>query len=472
MKAMLSRRLMLRSLVAICGFFALLTIASFVVMVTNDVRSLNTRIASVAERVPEAFRVYRVRAGDPDSAAHAIVRQAEVTGLLVSVANAQRRVIARPTPSEAGGTVFLNRSKDRAEPATPDQLARSVVGLATAFGLVSEHVALAGLDVTIGADPAELAATFRRYGLTLFVLLALAGACAVGAASILTREAMRPLRDVVEALEAFASGDLRSRPVTSSAGDEEMRRLTTAYNGAVEQVTAAFGGRDQAEAEMKRFIEDAAHQLRTPLTVIQGFIGILLKSDFTSEADRVTVLQSMDRQSRSMTGLIDKLTVLDRWAVEGSHPQLLDVGDCVEGVVRSLAAAFPRRDVSLSCESACYAFADPSEMREALGNVVENAFKYAHPAAIAVTVRRDTADVVVVVADAGPGIAADDRVHVFDRFYRGAQREIAGSGLGLAITKRAVERAGGGVSLESDVGSGATVTIRLPHRSAEAALVS
>jgi signal transduction histidine kinase len=467
---MLSRRLMLQSLVAICVFLALLTVALFVVMVTNDVRNLNTRITSVAERVPEAFRVYRVRAGNTNAGAHAIVRQAEVAGLLVSVANAQRRVIARPTLSETGGTIFLNRPKDRAEPATPDQLARSVVGLATAFGLVAEHVARDGLDVTIGADPGELAATFRRYGLTLFALLAVAGVCAVGAANILTREAMRPLHDVVEALEAFASGDLRSRPVTASAGDEEMRRLTTAYNGAVEQVSAAFGGRDQAEAEMKRFIEDAAHQLRTPLTVIQGFIGILLKSNSTSEAERITILQSMDRQSRSMTGLIDKLTVLDRWAVERSHPQLLDVGDCVEGVVRSLAAAFPRREVSLSCESACYAFVDPSEMREAFSNVVENAFKYADPAAIAVTVRRDSADVVVVVADQGPGVAAGDRVHVFDRFFRGAQREIAGSGLGLAITKRAVERAGGYVKLEGDDGSGATVTIRLPHRSADPAL--
>jgi signal transduction histidine kinase len=467
---MLSRRLMLQSLVAICGFLALLTVASFVFMITNDVRNMNARSTSAVERVPEAFRVYRVRAGDPDSAAHAIVRQADVARLLISVANAQRRVIARPAASDAGGTVFLNRSKDRAEPAAPDQLSRSVFGLATAFGLVSQHVALDGLDVTISADPGELAATFQRYGLTVLVLLALAGACAVGAANILTREAMRPLRDVVEALEAFASGDLRSRPVTSSAGDEEMRRLTTAYNGAVEQVTAAFGGRDQAEAEMKRFIEDAAHQLRTPLTVIQGFIGILLKSNSTSEADRITILQSMDRQSRSMTGLIDKLTVLDRWAVERSHPQLLDVGDCVEGVVRSLAAAFPRREVSLSSESACYAFVDPSEMREALSNVVENAFKYADPAAIAVTVRRDGADIVVVVADNGPGVGPDDRLHVFDRFYRGSQREIAGSGLGLAITKRAVERAGGYVSLESDDGSGATVTIRLPHRSADAAL--
>ena len=217
---------------------------------------------------------------------------------------------------------------------------------------------------------------------------------------------------------------------------------------------------------MKRFIEDAAHQLRTPLTVIQGFIGILLKSNSTTDAERITILQSMDRQSRSMTGLIDKLTVLDRWAVERSHPQLLDVGDCVEGVVRSIAAAFPRREVALSCESACYAFVDPSEMREALSNVVENAFKYADPAAIAASVRRERDDIVIVVADAGPGIAADDRAHVFDRFYRGVQREIAGSGLGLAITKRAVERAGGRVALESDEGAGATVTIRLPHRSA------
>ncbi len=468
MTSSFSRRLMLESGLAVGGLFALLAIALAVILFADDVRNLNGRIASVAARVPEAFRVYDVPAARPGAGAHAIVRQADTAGLLISVANTQMRVLAIPPRAAGGRTTFVRRPKDRAEPGAPDQYARSVDGLATAFGLIGQHVSLDGLDVTVVADPEMLGTTISRFGLALLVMLLVTGGCAYGAARVLKREALRPLHDVVDALEAFAAGDLRPRPVKAVAASDELGRLSAAYNGAVAQVAAAFSQRDHAEAEMQRFIEDAAHQLRTPLTVIQGFIGILLKNAPQSEADRVTIMQAMDRQSRSMAGMIEKLMVLDRYEAVRSHPQLMDIGDGVEVLVRSLTAALPVRDLALSCEAACYAFVDPGEIRDAISNVVENALKYAAPAEIAVSVRRDGDDVAIVVADRGPGIGSDDREHVFDRFYRGEQRDVVGSGLGLAITKRAVERAGGRVALESERGRGTTVTVRLPYHAADA----
>jgi signal transduction histidine kinase len=277
----------------------------------------------------------------------------------------------------------------------------------------------------------------------------------------LNRQALRPLEQVVAALEAFG---LTPRPVEAASMDE-LGRLAVAYNRAAAQVTAAFGRRDLAEAEMRRFIEDAAHQLRTPLTVIQGFIGILLKNDLKDQADRERIMCSMDRSIRSMASLIEKLTLLDQWAVTRTNPQLIDIGDWIAGVIQPFAAAFPDRDISLSHEATCYALVDSAELKEAFGNIVDNSIKYGKPAPISVAVRKDDRNVYIDVTDGGLGFSDEEKPHAFERFYRGQQRQVVGSGLGLAIAKRAVERAGGSITLESERGVGTKVTIALPTKS-------
>ena len=186
-----------------------------------------------------------------------------------------------------------------------------------------------------------LASIIRRFSFVLPGLLVIIFMFAYVASKRLNRQALRPLEQVVAALEAFG---LTPRPVEAASMDE-LGRLAVAYNRAAAQVTAAFGRRDLAEAEMRRFIEDAAHQLRTPLTVIQGFIGILLKNDLKDQADRERIMCSMDRSIRSMASLIEKLTLLDQWAVTRTNPQLIDIGDWIAGVIQPFAAAFPDRAV-------------------------------------------------------------------------------------------------------------------------------
>jgi two-component system, OmpR family, sensor kinase len=293
-----------------------------------------------------------------------------------------------------------------------------------------------------------------------FVVIAI---LAYAATRLLYREAVRPLDEVVAALEAFGAGDLTLRPVDAAAKDD-FGRLALAYNGAVRQMTAAFAERDRAEAETRRFIADGAHQLRTPLTVIQGFIGILIKNDPHAAGDRERILWTMDRQSRAMSATIQKLTLLDHWEASASNPQLTDVGECISEIVVPLAASRRNEDVSFSQIPACYAFVDALEIREAVGNVLDNALKYGAGAPVAVRVDAAERDVSIVVTDQGPGMSADDQRNAFRRFYRGEHREIAGSGLGLAIAKRAVERAGGAISIASAPGTGTAVTITLPRR--------
>ena len=106
--------------------------------------------------------------------------------------------------------------------------------------------------------------------------------------------------------------------------------------------------------------------------------------------------------------------------------------------------------------------ADRSELGEAIWNIIENALKYAPDAPIHLAARRDNGRSVITVRDEGPGMSESGRVHAFERFYRGDERgEIAGTGLGLAIAKRAVERAGGDIAIDSAPGHGTAVTIAI-----------
>ncbi|MFY9708928.1 MAG: sensor histidine kinase, partial [Candidatus Cybelea sp.] len=121
-----------------------------------------------------------------------------------------------------------------------------------------------------------------------------------------------------------------------------------------------------------------------------------------------------------------------------------------------------RRMIDYSVDGVESVQADRGELAEAVWNVIENALKYAPDAPIHLRASRTNGHATITVRDEGPGMSEAERVHAFERFYRGDQRgEITGSGLGLAIAKRAVERSGGDISIDSAPGQGTAVTITI-----------
>ncbi|MGC1380172.1 MAG: HAMP domain-containing sensor histidine kinase [Candidatus Baltobacteraceae bacterium] len=348
------------------------------------------------------------------------------------------------------------------DPRATGPFARIVLGLATAFGLQSLYAHVGNLYVIVKSNDSALVSTVRFFVLPLAVALGIAVACGVLVARVLTRQALRPLDDVTRALERFASGDLTPQPI---AADErhELASLATAYNGAIDQMERAFAARDRANASMRQFIADAGHQLRTPLTVVQGFIAILRRGGFDSPPDRDRILDTMNDQSRIMGSLIDKLILLERWEAPDVEPAVLpiDVGTLVGDLVAPIADAHPERSFAISTLPGILAAIDPTELGYVVTNLTDNAVKYGL-GEILVRVRAENNSAVIEVSDEGPGIPSTDAVRVFDRFYRGAQRDVSGSGLGLAIVKRAVERANGTVALESSP-RGSHFIVHLPR---------
>jgi two-component system OmpR family sensor kinase len=330
-----------------------------------------------------------------------------------------------------------------------------------------------GGRIVIFPDPTQLEHFVGAFWLALGVIGVFVVAAAWFAGRYIAEQALRPLIETTASLNRFAAGDFTPRAVvTSDRG--EIGELVTAYNGAVAQVAAAFEERRSVELQMRQFVADAGHELRTPLTVIMGFIDVLRKRGTADAVSSTRIFDTMQAESRRMRGLIDKLIALARLEnPQRREPEHVEIGAVAQRVVDALQALQPSPRVSLHAENNLVVRADEHELHEALSNLVENALKYAPQSPVEIDARAEGDRVVLEVSDRGPGLSDEDRSHIFDRFYRGANRgETEGFGLGLAIVKRAVERAGGDVSVESREGFGSRFTIRLPRQPGELARIA
>ncbi len=372
-----------------------------------------------------------------------------------------RVTVYRAHRFDTGNVVTIRPRGDLSgDPRPAGPFARVIVGLATAFGLQPLYAHVGNVYMVVRSNDAVLVRTVESFSIPLIIALAVAAACAILMARVLTRQAMRPLDDVTAALSRFASGDLTPQLI---AADErqELGSLAAAYNGAIEQMERAFAARDRANASMRQFIADAGHQLRTPLTVVQGFIAILRRGGIDSPPEREHILDTMNDQSRIMGALIDKLILLERWEGVETPATPIDVGTLVADLVSPIADAHPDRRFAVTTENGVLAVIDPTELGYVVSNLADNAVKYGE-GQIDVRVQARDSKAVIEVADHGPGIPSTDAARVFDRFYRGTQRDVSGSGLGLAIVKRAIERARGTVRLESSP-NGSRFIVELPR---------
>ena len=334
--------------------------------------------------------------------------------------------------------------------------------LGAALGAHLQRVDVADGSLAIMPDPNAT----ERVALWLVAGIALVGAIAGALAWLLgrfvTSQVLRPLVEVTHALQRFATRDFTPQPI-AVAGKSEFDAIAVAYNAAAAQVAAAFAERQQAESQMRQFVADAGHELRTPLTIVLGYIDLLRrKADEGDERSR-RIFSSISIEGARMRTLIDNLVLLAR--MEGDDvrpPEPFDLGPLLEQIVDARRLLHPGLPIELDCAVDARVIGSEAEIHEAIANVVDNAIKYAPGAPIRIAARGADGGVEVTVADGGPGIHADDRVGIFDRFYRGATRgEVEGSGLGLAIAKRALERAGGTLSLAATSAAGTTFAMRL-----------
>jgi signal transduction histidine kinase len=316
--------------------------------------------------------------------------------------------------------------------------------------------------VAFAASPALLLVSLGPYWRIVITIAIIAILLSWFMGRLFAGQALQPINEVTESLRALAGGDYTQRRFIMESGDE-VASLTEAYNDAVSGVALAMEERKRAEERMRQFAADAGHELRTPLTVIGGYIDVLRRGAVEEPKIARQILATMSIEKEHMRGLIDRLMRLARMDAETQPAaEEIDVAELLRNQVDAARRLDDRRVVDYSVEGANTIVADRSEIGEALWNIVENALKYAPEAPIHLRAVRNNGHTVISVRDEGPGMTEPERLHAFERFYRGDQRgEITGAGLGLAIAKRVVERAGGEIAIDSAPGQGTAVVITL-----------
>ncbi|MEP7021449.1 MAG: HAMP domain-containing sensor histidine kinase [Pseudonocardiales bacterium] len=295
----------------------------------------------------------------------------------------------------------------------------------------------------------------RRIVAASTVILLLTVLVCVAAASGL----IRPLRALTTAAERTARGE---RPAQlRQSRTRELATLASSFNFMSSQL-------DVAEQRRKDMISDVAHELRTPLGNIRGWLEAIQDGIASAEPELVASLLDESRLLQSIIDDLQDLALLDADRMP-IHPETIDAGDAVAQVATIHQATAAAKGLAFETRTRgdLVLHADPARLRQMLGNIVANAVRYTDRGRVELRATATEGGVCFVVTDTGVGIDAQDLPHVFDRFWRAEKsrsRRSGGSGLGLAITQHLVQAHAGQIDVRSEVGVGTTVTVHLPRR--------
>jgi two-component system sensor histidine kinase TctE len=262
------------------------------------------------------------------------------------------------------------------------------------------------------------------------------------------------LRDAVR-----ERGRQRLDPLDPHMVQNELRPLVHALNDHMERVQNQM-------AAQRRFVSNAAHQLRTPLALISTQASVAARE--TDSARRDEALQALRSSTRQVTRLASQLLTLARAEPGSRRPRddTIDLADTARRVLENLAEEALRHNIDLGLEAGEMPVrieGDGTMLREMLVNLVDNALRYTQPGGrVTVGIGREGDTALLWVEDNGPGIPEAERAQVFERFYRIMGTEPEGSGLGLAIVREVVDGADGSVALGEAAGGGLLVRVRLP----------
>lgn len=317
-----------------------------------------------------------------------------------------------------------------------------------------------GLVIRLMRSLEDQDATLRRVGTLMITLTICAALAAAVAGWSVAAAGLWPVHRLTLAATKVADTRNLQQPIPVD-GNDEVAQLGRAFN----QMLAALGRSQQAQQQL---IEDAAHELRTPMASMRTNVELLIRAGSRlGDADRDALLDDLDRQSIELSDLVAGLVALARSASVDEPAETVDVTRIVAEAIRRASARTPNASFTLT-GSPLTARVQPAAIERAVVNLLDNAVKFgAVGQTVEVAVVAVTADaawfVEISVADRGPGIPAGERDRIFQRFHRSdTARGIPGSGLGLAIVHQTVTAHDGTVTVEPRPGGGSVFRIRIP----------
>lgn len=273
-----------------------------------------------------------------------------------------------------------------------------------------------------------------------------------------------PLADIMTVADAVAGGDLSAR-VSTHHGPGEFKRLAESFNRMIEEL-------ERTEQHRRNLTADVAHELRTPLHIIQGNLEGILDGVYTPNAEH---LNATLEETHLLARLVDDLQTLSL-AESGQLPlsfEPVDLAELLADVKTSFSGQAETAGLTFTAQTdpsltAGVVRGDVRRLSQALNNLVANAIRHTPPGgSITLTASAEPGGARLTVADTGEGISPADLPYIFDRFWRGDRSRShaynPGSGLGLAITRQLIQAHGGQITAQSQPGQGSIFTITLPR---------
>lgn len=305
--------------------------------------------------------------------------------------------------------------------------------------------------------PAELVSLVTRDLLTrLFFALLIVVALAAVVLFFTTRRISRPLKRIGAAAEAYTSGKFDTR--VTLKGKDEVAQLATTFNHMADEL-------DNLEEMRRGFVANVSHELKSPLTSVQGYVQAMLDGTIDAD-DRPKYLGVVLAETQRLTKLIGELLDLSRLE-SGKFPlekTRFDVNELIRRVLVNFLGRIEERGLSIDVqfgEETCFVYADAARIEQVLINLIDNAVKFA---ATEITLWTHGADdkAWIAVSDDGRGISSEDSPFIFDRFYKADKAHSGqGTGLGLSIVQKILDQHGQTIRLQSAPGEGAKFVFSL-----------
>jgi heavy metal sensor kinase len=332
------------------------------------------------------------------------------------------------------------------------------------FMLLRQNLEVAGTqyDVTMAIATGDLDRTLTRGSVLLFATAPLFLAFAALGGYWMSRHALDPVDQMIQAARSIGAQDLARRLAVPSTRDE-LARLAETLNDMLARLESAF-------RKITQFTADASHELRTPVAVMRTSAEIALRKPRTEAEYRETLSQILHETDR-VSQLIENLLALARADSGGTQIQMerADMGAILAEACEKSRLLAEEKGVALSRNGAAspvWVQANASSIERLFLIVLDNAVRYTPGGGkIDVKLGSDEGFAVAEIRDSGIGISAEDMPHIFDRFYRADRartREPGGAGLGLAIGQWIAQAHGGEIRVESEMAKGSSFKVRLP----------
>ncbi len=294
---------------------------------------------------------------------------------------------------------------------------------------------------------------------TLLIAIPLTLLLSAGGGLFLARRALHPVDRMIETARDIEESDLAKR--VDVATDDELGRLARTLNAMLERLEGAF-------RRQRQFTDDASHELRSPLSVIEAEATLALRRERTAD-DYRDALATIADEAAGMNRLIDQLLTLAR-ADAGEDRAVrepVDLSEVARETIEAIRPVADERGVGMHVEDCApvSVIGDSVRLKRLAVNLIDNAIRYTPSGgSVTASVVTEGETVLLTVADTGIGIAPEHLPHVFERFYRAdaARQRGQGSGLGLSICRQIVEEHGGTIDVESAEGEGTRFLVRLP----------